>query len=118
MAVFFNYDEELGKFTSKRIENGKENIYNLIIHNGVNCRFVCSYDVREYDDVKYDFIYFTHYNERQDLRREQKKFGYVLDKDIVSAELNFYYPNAKIIANMLIKNGVKVTIYYQEPQSN
>ena len=40
MAVFFKYDEELGKFTSKRIENGKENIYNLIIHNGVNCMFV------------------------------------------------------------------------------
>jgi hypothetical protein len=57
MAVYYNYGEELGKFTSKRIENGKENIYNLIIHNGVNCMFVCSYDVREYDDVKYDFSY-------------------------------------------------------------
>lgn len=97
----------MGKITIKQ----REKIYDVNIYAGnALAIFICEYEQNgEERYVLYNF--FADKKHCDNIIESGKRLFF--DK-IVNIELNLYYKSAQALLNILVKNGYKVSCYYEE----
>lgn len=99
-----------------------ENCFKIQIRRGGNCLAVFIH-VRKmvegeygYEKGKYMHSLYLFYDNEEHIKRCIKKYGDMLDDEVVSVRLNTYYKESFVLARYMTRCGHKVTLYYQDPK--
>lgn len=109
MALQWKWTDKIGKMTI----NQKENTFNLNIYAGnALAIFISKYEHNgEERYVLYDF-----FADKKHCDNIVKKDKQLFSDEVVSIELNLFYKSAQTLLNILVKNGYKVSCYYEKPK--
>lgn len=107
MALQWKWSDKMGKITIKQ----REKVYDVNIYAGnALAIFICEYEQNGEDRyVLYNF--FAGKKHCDNIIKNDKQ---LFSDEIVNIELNLYYKSAQTLLNILVKNGYKVSCYYEE----
>lgn len=117
MAVRWNWKDKMGKFTMKNVNplTKETTKYKVNIYQG-NCLAVFIYEFKDKDTGKDMYNFYGFLSDKRHAENIKKDRGSVMGPNCLSTELNLYYPDSKILLNLLVKDGLKVKCYYKEPK--
>lgn len=107
MALNWKWDGKMGKCTIK--QRDKEFILNIYDCNAL-ALFLSEWEAE--GESRYQM--YTFFVDRQHCKNILKNGGKLIPDEVVSIELNIAYPHAKTLLDILVKNGYKVTAYYEK----
>lgn len=107
MALQWKWSDKMGKITIKQ----REKVYDVNIYAGnALAIFICEY--KQNDEERYVlYSFFADKKHCDNIIKNDKRLFY---DDVVSIELNLFYKSAQTLLNILVKNGYKVSCYYEE----
>ena len=107
MALQWKWSGKMGKMTIKQ----KENVYDVNIYNGnALAIFICEYEQNgEERYILYDF-----FADSKHCENIVKNGGKLFSDEVVDIQLNIWYLHAQKLLKILVKNGYKVSCYYEE----
>ena len=107
MALQWNWKDKMGKITIKQ----KEKNFDINIYAGnALAIFICEY--KQNDEERYTlYNFFADKKHCDNIIKNNKR---LFSDEVVSIELNLFYKSAQTLLNILVKNGYKVSCYYEE----
>lgn len=107
MALQWKWSDKMGKITIKQ----REKVYDVNIYAGnALAIFICEY--KQNDEERYVlYSFFADKKHCDNIIKNDKRLFF---DDVVSIELNLFYKSAQTLLNILVKNGYKVSCYYEE----
>lgn len=109
MALQWEWKRKMGTITFKT-KNGEK--YTVNIYAG-NCLAILLHEYKV--DGKEYYNLYGFFQDARHCHRIIKDNGNLLGSDkIINIQLNLFYKNAETLLNILVKNGYKVKVYYDE----
>lgn len=109
MALQWKWSDKMGKTTIKQ----KERTYDVNIYAGnALAIFISEFKL----DGEERYIVYNFFADKKHCDNIIKGGKRLFTDEIVSIELNLYYKSAQTLLNILVKNGYKVTCYYEKPK--
>lgn len=107
MALQWKWSDKMGKITIKQ----REKVYDVNIYAGnALAIFICEY--KQNDEERYVlYSFFADKKHCDNIIKNDKRLFF---DDVVSIELNLFYKSAQTLLNILVKNGYRVSCYYEE----
>ena len=107
MALQWKWSDKMGKITIKQ----REKVYDVNIYAGnALAIFICEYE-QNGEEIYVLYNSFADKNHCENIVKNDKR---LFSDEIVNIELNLYYKSAQTLLNILVKNGYKVSCYYEE----
>lgn len=107
MALQWKWSDKMGKVTIKQ----KEKSYDVNIYAGnALAIFICEY--KQNGEEKY--ILYNFFADKKHCDNIVKSGKRLFTDEVVGIELNMWYMAAQKLLNVLVKNGYKVSCYYEE----
>lgn len=107
MALQWKWSDKMGKITIKQ----REKVYDVNIYAGnALAIFICEYE-RDNEEKYVLYNFFAGKKHCDNIVKNDKR---LFSDEIVSIELNLFYKSAQKLLNILVKNGYKVSCYYEE----
>ena len=107
MALQWNWKGLMGKVTVKQ----KEKSFDVNIYNG-NALAIFIYEYEQDGEERY--ILYNFFADSKHCKNIVKNGGKLFSDEVVDIRLNMWYLNAQKLLNVLVKNGYKVSCYYEE----
>lgn len=110
MALQWKWSDKMGKITIKQ----REKVYDVNIYAGnALAIFICEYE----QNGEERYIVYNFFADKKHCDNITKNDKQLFSDEIVNIELNLYYKSAQTLLNILVKNGYKVSCYYQEKRT-
>lgn len=107
MALQWKWSDKMGKITIKQ----REKVYDVNIYAGnALAIFICEYE----QNGEERYILCNFFADKKHCDNIIKSGKRLFSDEIVNIELNLYYKSAQALLNILVKNGYKVSCYYEE----
>lgn len=107
MALQWKWSDKMGKITIKQ----REKIYDVNIYAGnALAIFICEYE----QNGEERYVLYSFFADKKHCDNIIKNDKRLFSDDVVSIELNLFYKSAQTLLNILVKNGYKVSCYYEE----
>lgn len=110
MSPKWKWTDKMGKVTIRQ----KEREYEIGIYDGN----VLAIFIYEYENEKgaNDYILFNFFADKKYCDNIIMHGDRLFRDEVVSIELNLYYKNAQTLLGIFVKNGYKVSRYYEKPK--
>lgn len=107
MALQWKWSDKMGKITIKQ----REKVYDVNIYAGnALAIFICEYE----QNGEERYVLYNFFADKKHCDNIVKNDKRLFSDEIVNIELNLYYKSAQTLLNILVKNGYKVSCYYEE----
>lgn len=107
MALQWKWSDKMGKITIKQ----REKVYDVNIYAGnALAIFICEYE----QNGEERYVLYNFFSDKKHCDNIIKSCKRLFSDEIVNIELNLYYKSAQALLNILVKNGYKVSCYYEE----
>lgn len=109
MALQWKWTDKMGKMAI----NQKEKTFDINIYAGnALAIFICEYE----QDNEERYVLYNFFADKKHCDNIIKSGNRLFSDEVVSIELNLFYKSAQTLLNILVKNGYKVSCYYEKPK--
>lgn len=109
MALQWDWSAKIGKMTIKQ----KDKTYDLNIYAGnALAIFICEYE----QNGEERYVLYNFFADKKHCDNIIKSGKRLFSDEVVNIELNMWYMDAQKLLKILVKNGYKVSCYYEERQ--
>lgn len=109
MALQWKWTDKMGKMTIKQ----KGRTYDVNIYAGNALAIFLSEFELDGEERYLVYAFFADKKHCNNIIKSEKR---LFTDDVVSIELNLFYKSAQTLLKILIKNGYKVSCYYEKPK--
>lgn len=110
MSPKWKWTDKMGKLTIRQ----KEREYEIDIYDGnVLAIFIYEYENEKGEN---DYILFNFFADKKYCDNIIMHGDRLFRDEVVSIGLNLYYKNAQTLLDIFVKNGYKVSCYYEKPK--
>ena len=109
MALQWKWTDKMGKMTIKQ----NERTYDVNIYVGNALAIFLSEFELDGEERYLVYAFFADKKHCDNIIKSEKR---LFTDEVVNIELNLFYKSAQTLLNILIKNGYKVSCYYEKPK--
>lgn len=109
MALQWKWSDKMGKITTKQ----NERTYDVNIYAGnALAIFISEFEL----DGEERYLVYNFFADKKHCDSIIKSKKRLFTDEVVNIELNLFYKSAQTLLKILIKNGYKVSCYYEKPK--